>query len=490
MQFVGWKYANYALALLATGVALALSHLVAHVTGVDLPPYISLLPVVVIVALTIGLRPGILVTAMAALFSGYWILPPRGEFALTNRADAVGLVIFAGSSLFLCLLSETVRKKVDAYKVLNDNLLREIELRKQTEDFLANRERDLSRVQETAHLGSWKWHIGTDRVVWSRELYRIFGVDPETFVPSNTAANQLLHPDDRDRHGQLVALALSGKTVGPFECRICPPDGTERIVLASGFDLEVDSSGKPTVLIGTVLDITELKLAQRKISEYQQQLQSMVIELSMAQERERFRIAGELHDQVGQNLLLGKMKLNELMQQLPNDEPLAGAAAIESIIDQSIQDIRSLTFQMRPPLLVSGGLGPALHWLGEELQATLGLKVELDEDCSHMPLRYDARYTVFQAARELMLNVAKHAGTKACRVTLKRQDAFLMLTVEDHGVGLPPSPADIVGTMKSGFGLFNLQQRIEHLGGKFSLEDKVSGGVLATIKVPVEAMVD
>lgn len=487
MIFSRLRHTNYALALLATGAAFSLRQLVQYLTGADLPYYIAFFPIVLIVLLAIGRTPAILAAAAAAAYSAYWYLSPTGSNNVANTSDGVGLALFVLSGACLCLLSEIVRQKVDAYQSTNEQLVREISLRRQTEEYLASRERDLSQTQMATHLGSWKWDIVNDKVTWSKELYRIFGVDPQTFIPTNTRANELIHPDDRDMHNNFVAMALTGVSVGPFECRLCPPGGEERIVLASGFDVEFDSFGNPVSLLGTIFDLTEQKLAERKISEYQQKLQSMVIELSMAEERERCRIAGELHDQVGQNLILCKMKLDALMELLQFGEPFDVVAGIETIIDQAIQDIRSLTFQMRPSILVTGGLGPALHWLSEELHATSGLKVELKADYSHKPLRHDVNQTVFQAARELMLNVAKHAGTNACRVTLNFDDDFLTLLVEDDGIGLQARSSQGTSTMKGGFGLFNVQQRIEHLGGRFSVEDKVAGGVLATIMVPTEA---
>ncbi len=125
------------------------------------------------------------------------------------------------------------------------------------EEALRAKEADLARAQAVAHLGSWRWDLVDDTVSWSDELYRIFGVDPATFLPSNDAARGCLHPDDRDRHARYVAMALAGASVPPFESRVIRPGGEERVVLASGFDIERDAAGNPRALFGTVLDITD-----------------------------------------------------------------------------------------------------------------------------------------------------------------------------------------------------------------------------------------
>ncbi|MFB3910397.1 MAG: PAS domain S-box protein [Candidatus Eisenbacteria bacterium] len=137
--------------------------------------------------------------------------------------------------------------------------------RKRAEAEMRARERDLARSQAAAHLGSWRWDLRTDAVTWSDELFRIFGVDPAAFVPSNDAARAMIHPDDRDRHTRAVALALGGQTVGPFESRVIRPSGEERVVLASGFDVDSDETGTPVTLFGTIIDITERKRAEDEL---------------------------------------------------------------------------------------------------------------------------------------------------------------------------------------------------------------------------------
>ncbi len=137
--------------------------------------------------------------------------------------------------------------------------------RKRAEEALRESEADLARAQRTAHLGNWRWDLAKDAVRWSEELFRIFGVEPKSFVPSNATAQAMLHPADRGLHAELVAKALKGEAVSPFECRLVRANGEERIVLASGFDVERDAEGKPILFFGSVLDITERKRAEEAL---------------------------------------------------------------------------------------------------------------------------------------------------------------------------------------------------------------------------------
>lgn len=218
----------------------------------------------------------------------------------------------------------------------------------------------------------------------------------------------------------------------------------------------------------------------------QQKLQDMALDLAMAEERERDRIASELHDQAGQRLILAKIKLDALASSVPSGGCENEAAGIGTLIQQTIQDIRSLTFQIRPPLLASAGLEAALRWLAEELHADFGLETEFSDDGREKTLRYEIRSTVFQAVRELMLNVAKHAGTLECRVGLSRSEGCLVVQVDDDGVGLGKEALERGAARSGGFGLSNVRQKIEHLGGAFSITNQASGGTVATIRVPLE----
>ncbi|TGU74194.1 PAS domain S-box protein [Geomonas terrae] len=287
----------------------------------------------------------------------------------------------------------------------------------------------------------------------------------------------------------------------------------------------LSTGGEVTGLMGVVLDITERKAAEEvmagarqqleeevhqrtaklqltnkhllqeikirkkievELLTQQQKLQDMALDLAMAEERERDRIASELHDQVGQRLILAKIKLDALASNVPTGECESEAEGIGGLIEQTLQDIRSLTFQLRPPLLASAGLEAALRWLGEELYADFGLQVEFSDDGKEKTLRYEIRSTVFQAVRELMLNVAKHAGTMQCRVALLRSNGFLVVQVDDDGVGLNGDAATKGATREGGFGLLNVRQKIEHLGGAFSIVGKAAGGTLATVTVPLD----
>ncbi len=233
-------------------------------------------------------------------------------------------------------------------------------------------------------------------------------------------------------------------------------------------------------------EIRDRQHAEQELRTHQQCLESMALELSMAEERERGRIAGELHDQVGQRLILGKIRLDGLTSELIRPEKIAEAETIKDLLSQSIQDIRSLTFQLRPPILANAGLEPAIRWLGEELRENIGLDVRVTDDQMPKPLPYEIRATLFQAVRELLLNVAKHAGCSSATVDLSRHEDAIVITVAEDGCGFIPADMTSRNSQSRGFGLFNVRQRIEYLGGRFNLHTAPGTGTRVSLQLPLE----
>ncbi|GAM11747.1 oxygen sensor histidine kinase NreB [Geobacter sp. OR-1] len=233
-------------------------------------------------------------------------------------------------------------------------------------------------------------------------------------------------------------------------------------------------------------DISERKALEQGLIEQRDIISSMAAELSIAEERERCRIAGELHDQVAPTLLLGKMKLNSMIAANGPCECEPTTVEVEALIDRAVQDIRSLTFQMRPPILANAGLEAALKWLGEEFEGNYGLETAISSDASPIPLTYETRSTIFQIVRELLLNIAKHSGTKQAGIYISRQDDMIVVTVSDQGKGFDIAKSTLLKPKSGGFGIFNSQKKIEFLGGRLAIVSAPGAGTSVTISAPID----
>jgi signal transduction histidine kinase len=154
---------------------------------------------------------------------------------------------------------------------------------------------------------------------------------------------------------------------------------------------------------------------------------------------------------------------------------------ILDLVDQANQSARSLTFQLSPPILYDLGFEPALQWLVEDIGRTYGLEISLDGPEDPSPLSERIRVLLFRAVRELLINVAKHAGATRTRVRLERGEDAIRIAVLDDGQAFDPC---MVGSR--GLGLSAIRERLSHLGGEMNIESSAGKGTCVTLVAPLE----
>ena len=250
-----------------------------------------------------------------------------------------------------------------------------------------------------------------------------------------------------------------------------------------------DDSGAPGELRTALLDLTDRRRAQQQEAHYQHRLRSLAAELSLAEERERRRIAVEIHDQISQSLAMAKMKLDVLGSKVTAAEQKKAVKEVSTVVEEVLGHTRSLTFELSPPVLHELGFEPAIEWLAERTAEQYPLRVEVDAPRQPTGIPHDLAVLLFQAARELLVNVVKHAGATRAVVRLRRHGGSVRLVVEDDGRGFaagnarPDPRSDGRG---GGFGLFSIRTRLEHYGGSFSAEGMSDGGSRVTLMVPFD----
>jgi PAS domain S-box-containing protein len=250
---------------------------------------------------------------------------------------------------------------------------------------------------------------------------------------------------------------------------------------------EKDQDGRISGCLAIGHNITEWRKAEHALNDKRKQLALIERELSVAEERERLRIASVLHDHIGQILLLGKMKLGALAA-VPKPE-LVGSVIdeVRELLEQATNDAHSLTVQLNPPMLSVSGLEAALQWLGRKIESDYSIVVDFFDDQRPKLLSDEFCSILYQCARELLINAAKHAKTDKARLTVGREDDMYRLTVEDRGAGF--NPDDIIPNISRDcrFGLFSIHVRIERLGGRMNIESSPGCGTLITILLPLSA---
>jgi signal transduction histidine kinase len=239
---------------------------------------------------------------------------------------------------------------------------------------------------------------------------------------------------------------------------------------------------------------TELKHAnnvlvatQEALERRAEQLRNNMIELTHTEERERRRIAQILHDNLQQILVGTKLSVDTLAQHASEPETVRhGLHGIVKLLDEAIQASRSLTSELAPPVLYNKGLPDALRWLARWIGEKYGISVDVNADEGAEGLDENLRVILFQATKELLFNVVKHAHVKRASVALYYGDENMVAaSVRDEGVGFDPQAKEGGAESTSGsFGLLTIRERLAAIGGRLKIESAPGCGTASTIYVP------
>jgi len=245
------------------------------------------------------------------------------------------------------------------------------------------------------------------------------------------------------------------------------------------------AEGEDRFAICLLEDITAQKQAEKEIRTYQEQLRSVASELSLTEERERRRLATDLHDHVGQILALAQIKLGAMRESANSTQLAEPMDEVRRLIEQTIQYTRSLTFELSPPILYDLGFEAAVEWLADLFQEQHGIAIKVEADRAAKPMNDEIRVILFQTMRDLLLNVVKQGYAKFIKVFITRQDTTLQVKVEDDGLGLGRG-SDLSLDGPSGFNFFSIQERLKYLGGNLEVGAEPGWGTRVTLRVPLK----
>jgi len=264
------------------------------------------------------------------------------------------------------------------------------------------------------------------------------------------------------------------------------PDGIRTLLSINGAPL-FDRSGRIEGVVLSVDDITERKKTEERISDYQKQLRSLAAELSLIEERERRRIAGCIHDHIGQSLAVARLKLGALRKETSSSHFFENIDEIVALIEETIQNARSLTFELSPPILYDLGFEAAVEWLGEEILERNGVKFSFKNDGQPKPLDEELRIILFTAVRELFFNIVKHAKAQWTFIFIRKHSEKIQVKVKDNGIGFDYGLYGPGSGKAVGFGLLSINERLKHLGGSLDIVSKPGYGTSVTIEAPLKS---
>lgn len=214
------------------------------------------------------------------------------------------------------------------------------------------------------------------------------------------------------------------------------------------------------------------------------QLQQLTVQLDSIEQRERKRIAETIHDHLQQLLVAATLRVRSID---PLDDTAVVAFGLEqtlNLLDTSIEVSRTLTAELRPPVLYEDGLSAALRWLADEMASHHGLRVEVHGAHDQDPRREEIAGVVFKCVRELLFNVVKHAGVVRAEITVRRTEDEVVVEVRDAGRGFEVDLEQVYPSRKGGYGLFSVRERMRGLGGELQIDTRPGAGVRARLRVP------
>lgn len=373
--------------------------------------------------------------------------------------------------------------------------------RKKMEEELRRSKEQRSVALEAAKMGTWVFDIATDTSHHDKRTSELLGIPGRMNVQTPELLDRI-HKDDLERVVADLKRAFSPDSDGSFdsEYRIRSVGGGYRWVRSVGCVRNSDDQQGSGQFVGVTFDTTSSKLAERKLQnlnetleqrvanrtaeaqERADQLQRLAGELTEVEQRERRRLAQLLQDDLQQLLVAAKVRLGAAG---------SGVAEAQKLLEQAIDTSRSLTTELAPPVLYDLGLNAGLEWLARWAQQNYRLNVAFESDDSEPVETEQTAVVLFNAVRELLLNVVKHAKSPQARLTLQRREGNVCVTVHDDGVGFngakPNGATGRADPRHSGYGLFSMQERFELLGGAVRIKSAPGVGTRVQITLPLPA---
>jgi PAS domain S-box-containing protein len=359
-------------------------------------------------------------------------------------------------------------------------IVADITARKLAETALALAHDRLRLAMESGKSVAWDWDVKSGRDSWFGDLQTVFGIHADSHVGNVEDFHRRVHPEDLERVWAAATDAMQNHKPYMAEFRTLWPDGTVRWVEATG-KFYYSPDGEAQRMLGMNVDITERKLAEEALA-------AMRRSLIEAQEQERTRIARDLHDDTNQRLALLAIAIEQLKRDLPNPtvEILDLVEKLRKDTSEISNDIQALSHELHSPRLELLGLVAAMRGFCKEFSEHQKVEIDFRSHDLPGPLPPDISLCLFRVLQEALHNSAKHSGAQRFEVQLWGTTGEIHLRVSDSGAGF-----DLETAMKSrGLGLTSMQERLQLVKGKFSIDSQPQRGTTIHAYVPLSSTND
>ncbi len=352
---------------------------------------------------------------------------------------------------------------------------------------------DTKRVRPVAAVGAIASDFEEARITWADEergrgptgscirlrevrVARDFFEDPELAPWRELARARGI------RSALAFPLTADGRTFGALTIYAAEPAAfdPDRARLLAGL---IDDLAFGIVALRARADLQE---ARRAAEVKARQLSALATQLGETEQRERQRLARLLHDHVQQLLVGANYSLAAIGRHLTRKADHDALRNVTTILDEAIESVGSLTADLSPTVLLEKGLAAGLTWLGGQFSEKYGLQVDVRCAAGSEPASEQVRLFLYEAVRELLFNVVKHAFVQRAAVSLSRLGNHeVQITVADEGAGFDPDSGAAVRPGTGSFGLFSVRERLTYLGGRLSIDSAPGRGSRFTLVAPV-----
>jgi two-component system sensor histidine kinase UhpB len=292
----------------------------------------------------------------------------------------------------------------------------------------------------------------------------------------------LASPDRSDQDADITRRLARGERI-ELETEHRREDGTLVSVSLTISPIR-DARGNVVGASAIARDTTERKRAERALRESRHQLQALSRRLVQVQEMERTLIARELHDQIGQTLSAVKVNLEALYREMADPALLARVSEGIAAVKRAVEQVQTLSFDLRPSLLDDLGLAAAVEAYArrqtESARLALDLAISVDGQVSK-----EVEAACFRIVQEAVTNVVRHARAKRLEVDLRTDGSSLRLAVRDDGVGFDSRTLQVTGPVEHRLGLVGMSERAQYVGGELEIDARPGAGTLVCASFPL-----
>ncbi|OUL25211.1 hypothetical protein BV378_16765 [Nostoc sp. RF31YmG] len=365
-------------------------------------------------------------------------------------------------------LETRVKNRTLELAQINEELKTEIAERKRVESELRTSEARFRAIFNSAAVGIAQVDTDGRWLLVNQKLCDIVGYTSEEL--QSRTFQDITYPDDLDPDLEYVHRILAGEIqTYSMDKRYIRKNSSLVWINLTG-SLVREPNGKPKYFIAVIQDINERKRSQDIQLKMQERLQTLSSKLIEAQEVERRRLAHELHDEIGQALTAVKINLQTLQHssnvnktELPLQESI-------DIVEVSLQQVRSLSLDLRPSLLDDLGLVVALRWYIDRQTQRAGIIGEFVSKPLKTKLSPNLETTCFRIVQEALTNIVRHAKAQRVTVELWQQETQLHLIIRDDGIGFDVYAAREKATKGGSLGLLGMEERVLLIGGQIEMK--------------------